>query len=582
MKDNVLQFNVGYAKLLEFAAKQKAAGNTEKEIMYLHQILRKFPGDYKATLSLAEAYMSVGQFGFAKQKLFDILASEKKGETKIELPIAGLGEIEAELSSNDDVYFDLVMCLTGDDDNAAEFYLSKISDISKVDDTATSTTYFLDRYQTAFRFDDETEGLMLVKPRGDEYYKRLIEEAKRKLLAEDYGAVVDMLKGVRYLKFQKDLTALLNFAYLGQGNEEKAEEIIASVEADGARPGDLAMMYMFFVVTHKEDKAAKILERIKSLPLPSDLETLLKFTKIYAMALEHQKLFECVSAVLRKKPLDPEAMLWKALSLYNLGKKEEAVVTLKKIAEVYPEMTVAESHLSYLQADPPLAFYTQGEPFTEYLKHISFADSLVGAEYSEWESFATLHFDEICWCIKNLGEESVERIIEKCAAFYGVASEKIFEKLLMDAEVDLQIKHKIVAEAVRSGKTRFKAVSENVYKTFRLTGYVPEYYRKKVGLPRVFLDAFCLAVGDEALVNVYPQKYLANIERVAAKTLRKIVSDGPESGFYNLKSVPTLVAVFCYYAEKSDADFDLKELLNGLMVKPKTFEKYLELFEDKK
>ena len=162
MKDNVLQFNVGYAKLLEFAAKQKAAGNTEKEIMYLHQILRKFPGDYKATLSLAEAYMSVGQFGFAKQKLFDILASEKKGETKIDLPIAGLGEIEAELSSNDDVYFDLVMCLTGDDDNAAEFYLSKISDISKVDDTATSTTYFLDRYQTAFRFDDETEGLMLV------------------------------------------------------------------------------------------------------------------------------------------------------------------------------------------------------------------------------------------------------------------------------------------------------------------------------------------------------------------------------------------------------------------------------------
>lgn len=89
-------------------------------------------------------------------------------------------------------------------------------------------------------------------------------------------------------------------------------------------------------------------------------------------------------------------------------------------------------------------------------------------------------------------------------------------------------------------------------------------------------------MGDEALVNVYPQKYLANIERVAAKTLRKIVSDGPESGFYNLKSVPTLVAVFCYYAEKSDADFDLQELLNGLMVKPKTFEKYLELFEDKK
>lgn len=582
MGDNVLQFNVGYAKLLEFAAKQKAAGNVEKEIMYLHKILRAFPGDYKATLSLAEAYMSVGQFGFAKQKLFDILASEKKGETKIELPIAGLGEVEAELSSCDDVYFDLVMCLTGDDDDAAEFYLSKISDISKVDDSPSATTYFLDRYETAFRFDDQTEGLVLVKPKGDEYYKRLIEEAKRKLLAEDYCAVVDMLKGVRYPKFQKDLTALLNFAYLGQGDEDKAEEILASVEANGARPGDLAMMYMFFVVAHKEDKANKILEKIKSLPLPSDVETLSKFAKIYAMASEHQKLLECVSAVLRKKPLAPDAMLWKALSLYNLGRKDEAFATLKKIVEIYPDMTVAESHIRYLRAEPPLAFYTQGEPFTEYLKHISFADELMRTEYSAWESFATENADEIRWCIKNLGEESVERIVEKCGVCYGVATEKIFEKLLLDVEVDMQIKHIIVREAVRAGKTRFKAVCDNVYKTFRLTGYVPQYYRKNVGLPRVFLDAFCLAIGDEAMVNVYPQKYLANVERVAARVLRRIVADGPESGFYNLKSVSTLVAVFCYYAEKADVDFDLADLLKGLMVKQKTFDRYLELFEDKR
>ncbi len=580
MKNNVLQFDVGYARLLEFSHAARQNGDVQKQIVYLHKILERSPADYQANLELASAYMSIGQFGFAKQRLFDILASGKRGESKIDLPIAGLGDVTAEIFSNDDVYMGLVSCLTGDDDAAAEFYLSKISGITSTDDTPNSTTYVLEKYQTMFRFEDDVEGLMLVKPRGDAYYLRLIDEAKRKLLAEDYNAVVDMLKGVRYPKFDQDLHALLNFAYLGQGNEAKAEEIMRDIDKNGARLQDLAMMYMFFVVEHKDDRADEILNKIKAHPMPSDVDTLLKLVKIYAVSAEHEKLLACENAILKKQPLSPEAMLWKSLALYNLGKKAQAKQVLKKIVSVYPNMTVAESHLRYLEADPPMAFYTQGEPFTEYLKHISFADVLLSTKYAEWDALTAANADEIIWCIKYLGAESVERIIEKCGTFYNADVEKLFEKLLTDVTVDLQVKHKIVAEAVKAGKTRFKAVADNVYKSFRLTGYVPTCYKKQVGLPRVFLDAFCLAVGDEALVNVFPQKYVSAIERVAARALRKIMADGPESGFYNLKSVPTLVSVFCYFAERHNDDFDLNELLDSLSVKRKTFEKYMTLFEE--
>jgi len=558
----VYNFNLSERENLDLAVKALAKSNTEKAIKYLNRAIEINPANTEANFLLASVYADINSYDFSNETAFRTLPYVKDPLEKerffvlLAMNFAQLGEFDT-----------------------ASYYVSLISERG-------FDEFGIEMVEEFDPFGYEEEGFELVYPRTKEYYAKELEKAHQLTRNKMYAESIRILKQFKTgmpLKAQADHLLLVNYMLKEDIDRviSAGSEILKSGEETSL--GVKCTLITAYMLGGKDAEAQALLNELLEKEYDSfeDISVLLPILVNFA---RHEEIIKYSEKFISKYSYHPQTMLWLAQAKYNTGDKKGAIISIRKLKELYRTFEAAEYFLNLFMLGPDSVHYSVDIPILEAMERHRVLKEFTDA--SKKERKKAIKYDSritkyIRWAFKTGNVPLGMKLVEKLDEIFCAEAEALLRYGLLCPNLKIPVFCEMIRCLFkRKGSLDISAVLENQYLEIN---YALPYYGSD--FPQVIFDTVAYMITEMVYGSDQYQEELKTLDKLMQKTM---VKKGGEIYFgkatleevSKLKSAKTIaVALF----ERIDifTKEDIRDITERFGVNSTTLKRYRKvLFDD--
>ncbi len=551
---DIIKFNVTCEDLLKMALKAKQQDDMVSYMKYLRQALQKDPKFSPAAERLAEAYASLDELEMSNDVLFSALNQGVDEDCRARMFMR--------LSFN---YANMR------DIGAAEYYLREYC----------SDEEFFEEYD-----DLHEQQLLLVHPRGEEYYEEILDRAYGLVQERRFDEAVALVDQVDpSSQFIERACHIKMICFMLKDNLdgviEYAKEMLAKKSDSVVIKCTLATAYM--MEGRDEEALAEIDDLTSGREYSADeLSLLMPLLTNYR---RHADIEKFSRLALIKDKWDIDAMIWNSVARYNLGQKDEAARIMRQVEAIYGDYSDAKFYLQKYAEDAEDVEYELLLPHAERMRRYVRLQQVMETPY---QNFAKTFAEQspqgeevrelVEWLMNDGTDEFKELLLQKLALARNDAIEQFFRKYLVKAELTMtQVSTMLIYLLdYPTQDVNVNVVAHGRFKELRF--FKPATYFLA---PKIITDAIKLAITDIVYSDDEPNRYINRLFAVVDEIV-KIGEDGQVimtkklQKISKLRSLRTVLGVLIGRTYNSDEVH--REVVKRYRMRPDMYRKYYELF----
>lgn len=551
----IYKFKVKYDDLLSLADKAYEEGDVVKHVEYLRRAMALDAKRTEAPMRLSQTY----------------------------------SELEAYEISNELIYRTLDKGV--DDYDRAAFFGQLAINFAELDmpDVA---EYYLRDYSDDFEFSyDEAmarrERFHLVKPNQDDSFEDVLDRAYELLQKQRFDAAIALLDEAEKPSAEAVAAAdhVILICYMLKNDIDGAiargERML---EEDGGALIVVSTLASAYIMRDRQDDARKMMEKVTK-TVYTQLEDIMLLLPLLVNFGMHEQIASYCGEVLKKKKYQPNIMMWQAIALYNIGKKEDAVKVMRQVDALYGDNYPAKIYVKLFESSPERVDYSSGLPEAEKGKRqrrlralLGLPDELLMAlfdddspEFEEDRKLVELALkdgvtDVKALLMQKLGTNPTPQVID------------FFKRMLLSADLSCEVfSTTLIAVLDRpEAHVDLNVVAEDRFKELHF--FKPITY---FAAPEPLATALRFALAEIAFTDEEPSAYIEKLFGVIDEVMpigndHRPVETKRLGRIRRLKSIRTVVGVLLgrVYREEESRE----EILARYDLKASTYDKYQKIF----
>jgi len=560
----LIKFNLSKYEYLDIAEAASNEGNSEKCIVNVRKALEQDDKFCEAYIVLAREYGTLGLQELSDRFLFKALSCRPDEEQTLDIYQLLAGNL-LDMNEND----------------SAEYHLQTLADFYDVD----------------FSFDDFVEqsrpkdrGFRIVYPKTDDYYESQIKKAYallRERRFDDAIAAVDEIDEDSKYKDSADnlVLACLMIKQDIDGAIDNAKKILERNPHSVTAKSTLIGAYL---IEGKEAEAQALLDEVLENDIVN-IEDVFRILPLLVSLKRHVEVVKYAKRTLESLHSQPDTMMWLSQGLYNVGAKDEAKKTMRKVLNIYGDFSAAQYYLDLYEQNPDTVEYSLGYPQEEKVNRFKKLHELLLLDPVALEILLDTATDDDD-PLKDKKEESkklfewaffegntqIENVIidvlDQSDSRWGRG---FLREQLITPNLPFEVMCHILHTFLVKRRQKFFVVARNIFKEIDF-----ELPKAFFSLPSVWHWAVEQTAYDIIYNDVEPNVYLARLKQTVDSMVA--IDENGDAVFSNsklekLKSEKTLVGVLLCKIYEDDVEDPRPDTIESYGIKERTFDKYWKL-----